>query len=219
MLTLCRLEISKSPGDRGNGPREWPNLNERSDMSDGICSADECENESYCRGFCRKHYTRWYRANPPAKLTREERFWAKVGKFEGCWIWNAYCNDDGYGVFKVGPRTMLAHRFAYELAIDAIPPGMEVDHACHTPACVRPTHLRLATRKQNNENLPGARRGSKSGARGVWPRGNRWVAYVGHQRRQVYCGCYGTIEEAAEAARLKRLELFTHSDMDLVEAG
>jgi hypothetical protein len=72
--------------------------------------------------------------------------------------------------------------------------------------------------KQNKENLRGASKNSKSGARGVWwhKSSNRWQARVGHDGKQVHVGYFGTIAEAeAEAAVIaKRNELFTHNDLD-----
>lgn len=78
-----------------------------------------------------------------------QRFWSKVEKLpdDGCWIWLAAVNANGYGVFSVGTlglgtrRTVLAHRFAYEEAHGPMPDGRELDHICRTPACVRESHL------------------------------------------------------------------------------
>jgi hypothetical protein len=74
-----------------------------------------------------------------------ERFWAKVEKTEGCWLWTGAVDKRGYG--RVGrrsrregwSRTFLAHRVAYAYATGASP--TELDHLCRVPACVRPDHL------------------------------------------------------------------------------
>jgi hypothetical protein len=42
-----------------------------------------------------------------------------------------------------------AHRFAYELAYGAIPPGLWALHHCDNPPCVRPDHLFLGTQSDN----------------------------------------------------------------------
>ena len=110
----------------------------------------------------------------------------------------------------------MAHKFSYEEAKGEIPEGMEVDHICHNPACVRPSHLRLATKKQNAENLQGANINSASGLRGAsWnASAQRWIAVVGHNGKRIQVGSFLTAEEAGQAARAKRNELYTHNDAD-----
>lgn len=44
---------------------------------------------------------------------------------------------------------MRAHRVAYELEREPIPPGLEPDHLCKNRACVRPDHLELVTHREN----------------------------------------------------------------------
>jgi len=152
------------------------------------------------------------------KVSLEQRFWEKVDKTEACWTWTGAFRGAAkdYGCIRIGGRNEMAHRVAYELCVGAIPPDMFVDHQCHNRGCVRPDHLRLVTRKQNLEHQIGAHANSKSGIRGVRKQKNRWRAEVGHHGKTVYVGLFLTKEEAAEAARLKRLELFTHNDADRV---
>lgn len=108
-----------------------------------------------------------------------------------------------------------AHRFSYELVNGPVPEGHTLDHTCHVTLCVNPDHLQLATPKQQSENRSGPRRDSKSGVRGVYWREsrNRWVAQVGHNHKK-WRGEFRTLEEAAIAARNKRIELFTNSLRD-----
>ncbi len=77
-----------------------------------------------------------------------ERFWPKVNKSEDCWLWTA-AKTKGYGVIGVGKSLHYAHRIAYELLVGPIPEGMELDHLCRTPACVRPSHLEPVTHATN----------------------------------------------------------------------
>ena len=147
--------------------------------------------------------------------TVEQRFWAKVDKTGECWLWTASLTTHGYGQFFPGNgRPVGAHRFSYELFSGAIPHGMDVEHRCRNRVCVNPFHLRLASRKQNMENLPVESTRSQSGVRGVsWhAQQQKWRATVTHNYRQHFVGCFDTIKDAAEAVRLKRIELFTHSD-------
>lgn len=80
------------------------------------------------------------------------RFWSKVQKTHGCWIWAAALQSAGYGVFRVGgtPGTLLyAHRYSYEQTKGLIPEGMHLDHLCRNPSCVNPDHLEAVTPRVN----------------------------------------------------------------------
>ncbi len=79
-----------------------------------------------------------------------ERFWAKVDKTDGCWLWTAAKTRDGYGrLADTGGRWVLAHRFAYELHIGPIPNSLTLDHLCRVRHCVNPTHLEPVTNRVN----------------------------------------------------------------------
>lgn len=158
------------------------------------------------------------------RQTRAERiqqFWSLVAKTDSCWHWLGSEGSHGYGQFswrfgESGRKTMvLAHRFAYELEVGPIPKGLKLDHR-HTclKTCVNPEHLRIATNKQNAENLSGAHIDSISGVRGVSPaRNGRWRAQVG-SGADSWRKDFDTIGEAEAAVIAKRLELFTHNDAD-----
>lgn len=91
----------------------------------------------------------------PARRSPGERFWAKVEKSDGCWMWAGYRDRDGYGKFVlVTPESCewMAHRASWTLANGPIPKGMTVDHLCFQPGCVRPDHLRLLTHSENSRN-------------------------------------------------------------------
>lgn len=148
-----------------------------------------------------------------------ERFDEKVDKTsssKGCWLWTSAVNGTGYGQLRVDGKTLSAHRLAYERYNGDIPRSMVIDHMCHVRHCVNPDHLRAVTIQQNNENLVGPQKRNKSGIRGVtaFRDTGRWVAIVRHLGIQYHLGIFDTIEEAAEVARLKRVELFTHNDKD-----
>lgn len=147
-----------------------------------------------------------------------ERFWSKVDKSGDCWLWTGGLRT-GYGRFTLlvnGQRQWFqAHRFSLELAGRPAPRDALVDHICRNKACVRPDHLRPATRKQNAENLTGAHRDSKSGVRGVYwhERDQKWRATVGHAGR-LYQKNFGDLAEAAKWAQTKRNEFFTYNELD-----
>src|SRR4051794_5538943 len=81
-------------------------------------------------------------------MERAERFWAKV-EVGDCWQWTGSTTQHGYGKFWNGHRPVLSHRFAYELLVGQIPPGMEVDHLCRNIGCVNPDHLEIVTHAEN----------------------------------------------------------------------
>lgn len=83
------------------------------------------------------------------------RFWPKVQKTDGCWLWIAAADNHGYGKFGVAGKLMLAHRFSYELQRGTIPEGLTLDHLCRNPRCVNPDHLEPVTQRENT--LRGAR--------------------------------------------------------------
>lgn len=148
--------------------------------------------------------------------TFEDRFWGKVqkGSPAECWEWTG-AKDRGYGYFDriANGSPNKAHRVAYELCVGPIPPGMQIDHRCFNRSCVNPAHLRVVTNKQNSEHQR-LKVSNTSGARGVSRHySGKWRAYVNHLGK-FRSKTFNTFEEAAEAARAMRAEVFTHDDAD-----
>lgn len=80
----------------------------------------------------------------------QERFWPKVSKGNGCWIWlGVKQSKDGYGCFRIGATMMLAHRVSYEMVVGSIAEGLTLDHLCGNKSCVRPSHLEQVTAEEN----------------------------------------------------------------------
>ncbi len=79
----------------------------------------------------------------------EERFWNQVKEIDGCWIWQGYLNDDGYGRLRWKGRLILTHVLAYNLKVGEVPVGLELDHTCRNRACINVEHLEPVTHKEN----------------------------------------------------------------------
>lgn len=191
----------------------------------GRCNLDGCDKSIYSykadpAGLCQHHHLVWRRFGT-TEAGYEEMFWSLVDRSSDrteCWPWLG-ATDHGYGIWHTlaqaipgAPR--WAHRISYEFAFGPIATGLEIDHTCYRIDCVNPSHLRPITVKQNRENRQGADSDNAVGIRGVTYTSGRYLARVGHDGKSVYCGIFDTPEEAGQAARLKRLELHTHSDSD-----
>ena len=73
--------------------------------------------------------------------TLETRFWAKVQKTDGRWLWTGGKLKCGYGRMYTKEGNQTAHRISYALHKGAIPEGAWVLHKCDVRACVNPDHL------------------------------------------------------------------------------
>lgn len=182
------------------------------------CTVDDCTRKPHARGLCSTHYGRKLRTGttdytPP---TLEDRFFQKVLKTSTCWLWQAYITPNGYGQIGDGYDVKQAHRASYEMFKGPIPEGMFIDHICHVRHCVRPEHLRLVTNKQNLENRAGPPSNNTSGYRGVsWSKSNKgWIGQLKHHGEHFHLGTFRTPEEANAVVVAKRLELYTHNDLD-----
>ena len=92
------------------------------------------------------------RAGPRTPIT--ERFWSKVEKGDGCWLWRGAIGSHGrYGQFNVVNRSRPSHRVAWELVNGPIPAGLYVLHRCDVGLCVNPAHLFLGTQKDNMADM------------------------------------------------------------------
>jgi hypothetical protein len=86
----------------------------------------------------------------PISQALADRFWSRVNKSDGCWLWTAGRRKNGYGDFTLPPkRSALAHRVAYELTNGPIPDGLHLDHLCRVRHCVNPAHLEPVTAAEN----------------------------------------------------------------------
>ena len=80
----------------------------------------------------------------------------------GCLIWTAHTDRDGYGAAKNARRTIRAHRAIYQLLVEPLDGTRVVDHLCHNEdaacpggrkclhrRCINPYHLDAVTNREN----------------------------------------------------------------------
>lgn len=118
-------------------------------------------------------------------------------------------HNGGYLQICVDYKTYLAHRLAWLYVYGEL--CVHIDHINGDKLDNRISNLRLATNKQNSENIK-LYSNNKSSARGVHfcNRSQKWIARVVHYQRVHYIGSFDSVEEASRAAKTKRDELFTH---------
>jgi hypothetical protein len=78
-----------------------------------------------------------------------KRFFKKVNKTSGCWIWIGAINNYGYGMVQINGSKHSAHRISYEIAKGAIADNLQIDHLCRNRRCINPEHLEAITQKEN----------------------------------------------------------------------
>lgn len=134
---------------------------------------------------------------------RHHKAWRIVGRKE----------TKGYLQIKIGKNLYMAHRIAwlYQTGQDPIAFDMQIDHIDNNKTNNTFANLRLVTNKQNCENRTLNVR-NKTGHRGVYKSGNKFVAEICHNYKRMKLGNFSTLEDACKAVEQKRKELFTHSN-------
>jgi hypothetical protein len=125
-----------------------------------------------------------------------DRFWSKVEKTDGCWIWKAG-RSVGYGSFLYGGKCTTAHRVAWILTFGDIAEDVVVCHKCDNPPCVRPDHLFIGTDKDNSDDkIQKGRQGRAFGSRNA---NHRLTFAKAQEMRSLYATGEWSIAKLAEA--------------------
>lgn len=143
-----------------------------------LCTVANCGKVRAARGMCQMHYRRVmvhgsHEINLNAPTDAATRFWSKVNKTADCWLWFGNSDEHGYGRIGMGSKkdkskkSVLAHRYSWELAKGEIPKGLFVLHKCDTPACVNPDHLFLGTQRTNVADMVQKNRQQKGESNGM----------------------------------------------------
>ena len=87
------------------------------------------------------------------------RFDRLTQRTEECWLWTGKKHTKtGRALFRLGSRldgsrrAEHASRYAWQRWMGPIPAGLDVCHECDNMLCVRPAHLWLGTRYENNRD-------------------------------------------------------------------
>ena len=138
---------------------------------------------------------RW-RARPESHFRRNEaESWNRryVGKLAGG------CRKDGYRWININQTKHYAHRIAWLLTYGDPAPS-EIDHIDGDPSNNRLSNLRAASH-QNNKLNSKVHRDSRTGIKGVYPLGSKFVVEVGFNGKHRHIGTFDTLEKAATARR------------------
>lgn len=123
-------------------------------------------------------------------------------------------NTKGYVSIKIDGKQYKAHRIAWFYVYGEDPGDYEIDHEDFNKSNNRIGNLRLATRKQNNENRP-TPKNNTSGERGVsYQKTDKlWTAYIYHNKKRIHLGSFNNISLAVEARSNAEAQMFTHSNI------
>lgn len=114
--------------------------------------------------YCPSHEAEYQRTGKHPrvvwKMSDEDRFWSKVIKLgeDDCWLWTGQIrkkkNERAYGKFGYNARSVMVHRYSYELANNVkLESHTPVHHTCSETLCVNPRHLQATTNEENTAEM------------------------------------------------------------------
>ena len=80
------------------------------------------------------------------------------GSMHDCWLWRGKINKKtGYGHKQFGGKTVLAHRWMYQLFTGWIPDDRVINHLCGNRCCVNPKHMEMTSQTDNCRHGKGSK--------------------------------------------------------------
>jgi len=124
------------------------------------CKIEGCEKKKKARGWCNKHWQRWWRNGDPEKGKWDEDKSPIQNVLEryipepntGCWIWEGSTDGTGYPNVWNGGSKGLVHRMIWQYYYGEIPEGYVIAHNCSNKLCINPNHLYCCTQRQNMQD-------------------------------------------------------------------
>lgn len=99
------------------------------------------------------------------RLLTPERFWKRIQKPVGCWLYDGAKETNGYGYLlsplQEGSQYITSHKLAWILTHGPVPDGKQVLHKCDIRACCNPEHLYLGDDAANAADKMSRKRQSR----------------------------------------------------------
>lgn len=135
------------------------------------------------------------------------RQWLSYDADSGTFMWIAgktagkiagSMDGKGYRQITLSRNVLKAHRLAWLMTYGEWPSG-HIDHVNHVTDDNRICNLRDVSRTTNAQNQVHAQRDSKTGFLGVKQKDGRYEARIGHNKKRIALGSFGSAQEAHSA--------------------
>lgn len=199
-------------------------MDKRNNSTGKTCSVEGCDDAIDRRGFCCRHYSRWYRHGCPlftkqkAPIDKESFIKNGIGYIELTKGKYAMVDQEDFNLVKSISWCLSSHGYARNTTIRTsmhrfiLQPedNQHVDHINGNTLDNRRSNLRISTREQNMWNSVKHQRGKvTSKYKGVWYRSDRkkWTSQIRANGKVYFIGDFDNEHEAALAWNNKSMKL------------